>query len=753
MLQKTIHPLFSAIGSEHFRMLFLSNDICGIKIIIMKTIIIAFLFLFSTSLFSQTIISGKVVDEKAVPIVGANIYIDGSYDGASSLENGNFSFETTTTGNQNLVVSFLVYETSKTLIDVANFKNKTIKLRENVNTLDAVVITAGSLDSGSKSRISVLKPLDIVTTAGSAGNIVAALQSLPGTQTVGEDGRLFVRGGEANETQTYVDGMRVPQPYGASANNLPTRSRFSPFLFSGISFSTGGYSAEYGDALSSVLLLNTIDEPDQSKTEISLMTVGVGVGNTQKWTKSSFSINTSYINLKPYQSIIPQSVEWKSPPQSLSGESVYRYNFKNGIFKLYAAFDASKFDVYQDDINATEKINVDLKNNNFYLNSSYNGFFGNNWFITTGMSYGYNQNKTGIALDELGNVENAANLKLKFRKSFSNRFKLSFGADYFITKYDENFKQNLGQTFDYGYQNTIGAMYTEADIFFSKRLAAKVGIRASTNSLMNENFISPRISFAYKMAKFSQLSFAYGDFNQTPATEYIKFSKFNQFESEKASHYILNYQYYKDGRTLRAEAYYKDYSNLVRFDGLTVGFNSIFSNNGSGYAKGLDIFWRDGKTIKNLEYWVSYSYIDTERLYKNFPTQVTPNFVANNSLSIVTKYWITDWKSQIGFTNSFATGRPYNDPNKADFMDGKTKSYNDLSFNWAYLLTTQKILYFSVSNILGAQNVYGYNYANQPGANGTYARSKITPAADRFFFVGFFWTISKNINDNQLKNL
>jgi len=70
--------------------------------------------------------------------------------------------------------------------------------------------------------------------------------------------------------------FRVAQPYDASTNNLPTRGRFSPFLFSGISFSTGGYSAEYGEALSSVLLLNTLDEPDQNKTDIALMTVGLG---------------------------------------------------------------------------------------------------------------------------------------------------------------------------------------------------------------------------------------------------------------------------------------------------------------------------------------------------------------------------------------------------------------------------------------------------------------------------------------------
>ena len=719
----------------------------------MKTIITLTILFITTMLFSQNIISGKVVDKKGKPISGANVYIEGTYDGASSSETGDFSFETNTKGSQILVVSFLVFETSKTSIDVANFKNKTIKLKDNINALDAVVITAGTFEAGGKAKVSVLKPLDIVTTAGSAGNIIAALQTLPGTQNVGEDGRLFVRGGDASETQTFVDGIRVSQPYGASAQNLPTRGRFSPFLFSGISFSTGGYSAEYGEALSSVLLLNTQDEPDQNKTEISLMTVGLGVGNTQKWNKSSLSVNASYINLAPYQAAIKQNVDWNKPFQSLSGETVYRYNFNNGILKLYAAFDSSKFDINQENINAPEKIRVDLNNNNFYFNSSYKGVFGANWQITSGLSYGYSTNKIKLDLDNVANDENAAHLKLKFRKSFSDRIKLSFGADYYITKFDEEYNPKNGSSALLGYNSNIAAVFTETDVFFSKKLAAKVGFRFSNNSLLDENVIAPRISLAYKIAKSSQFSLAYGDFTQTPKSDYIKYSKFYQFESEKASHYILNYQYNKNGKTLIAEAYYKDYSNLVKYDTPSVQYNSLFSNNGSGYAKGIDLFWRDGTSLKNLEYWISYSYIDSQRDYKNFPTQATPSFIATNSLSLVTKYWIGDWKSQIGFTNSFSTGRPYNDPNETQFMNGKTKSYNNLSFNWAYLLSQQKILYFSVSNVLGTQNVYGYDYAKNPNSSGVYNRTAITPTADRFFFVGFFWTISNNKNDNQLKNL
>ena len=65
----------------------------------------------------------------------------------------------------------------------------------------------------------------------------------------------------------------------------------------------------------------------------------------------------------------------------------------------------------------------------------------------------------------------------------------------------------------------------------------------------------------------------------------------------------------------------------------------------------------------------------------------------------------------------------------------------------------KKILFISISNILGTENVFGYEYANSPDSNGVFQRKAIIPTADRFFFVGFFWTISDNKKDNQLNNL
>ena len=249
-------------------------------------------FIFSVLFFFQfnqaQNISGIVLDQDEKPIVGANCFIDGTYDGGMSNDKGLFNFNTSKTDNLILVVSYLGYQTQSITIKLNEASRLKVILLAEESSLDAVVITAGTMKAGDNSKSNVMSSLDIVTTAGSMGDIVSALTTLPGVNTVGEDGRLFVRGGEANETEVFIDGIRVSQPYGPQIANVPTRFRFSPFLFKGITFSTGGYSAEFGNAMSSVLLLNTTDEPLQNQTDISIMTVGVGVGKPKNGIKVQF---------------------------------------------------------------------------------------------------------------------------------------------------------------------------------------------------------------------------------------------------------------------------------------------------------------------------------------------------------------------------------------------------------------------------------------------------------------------------------
>ncbi len=206
----------------------------------MKKLIFFITLFYVTNFYTQTTVSGKVIDHKGKPVFGANVYLEGTYDGSSTDEKGAFSFTSEEKGEQTLVVSFISYEEFILIADINTFNKLVIKLREDVNTLDAVIINAGTFEAGDNAKVTALKPLDVVTTASALGDFVGALQTLPGTSTVAEDGRLFVRGGDPEETQIFIDGIRVFTPFTPTANNIPTRGRFSPFLFKGISFSTGG---------------------------------------------------------------------------------------------------------------------------------------------------------------------------------------------------------------------------------------------------------------------------------------------------------------------------------------------------------------------------------------------------------------------------------------------------------------------------------------------------------------------------------
>src|SRR3990170_1213898 len=179
-----------------------------------------------------------------------------------SAPDGSFSFPTTDTGITKLLVTISGYRPFEEKIIIRTTPLIfNVTLKESITELQAVILTAGSFEASDKKRGSVLKSIDIVTTAGQQADIVAALKTLPGAQQVGETEGLFVRGGTGAETKVFIDGMMVSNPFYSSVPDIAQRGRFSPLLFKGTVFSSGGYSAQYGQGLSSALILESIDLP------------------------------------------------------------------------------------------------------------------------------------------------------------------------------------------------------------------------------------------------------------------------------------------------------------------------------------------------------------------------------------------------------------------------------------------------------------------------------------------------------------
>lgn len=710
---------------------------------------------------------------------GVSITLKDTYDGSTTDSSGNFAFRTTEKGDQLIVVSSIGYNSYEQKINIGSAPiTLTISLKEKLDELRAVMVTAGSFAAGDSKRAAVLSSLDVATTAGSNADITAALKTLPGTQQVGEQEGLFVRGGAGYETKQFIDGTLVNNPYFSSVPDISSRGRFSPFLFKGTVFTTGGYSALYGQALSSALLLESIDLPEKSEIDASIspLLVGLGTQHLAKDKKSSWGINYSYVNVDLYFRLVKQTPDYFRIPQFHNGDANFRFKTKKGGFvKYYTTFSYSDLGLRRPDIDSLNlKDAFGLKNIYWYNNLSWRENLGNGWKMNLGISYSINKDDVSQQIQDQSNNpkkfstgayymqgknfgllhrQDLAQVKAVFEKKLIGISSIRFGSEYWYSYDRSTIHDTLYKLID-----NYNAVFVESDIFLTNDLAAKIGVRFENSSLIHKADIAPRISIAYKTGKDAQVSLAYGTFYQKPENTYLYYK--TALGMTKATHYIINYQKMNTQRIFRVEAYYKKYQDLIKTVPL-ISYAYDYNNNGTGYAKGIDVFWRDKKSIKNFDYWVSYSYIDSKRDYLNYPQQLQPNFVANHTASVVMKRFFTKIKSGFNFTYSYATGRPYynlmvNNNDKYFIADqGKTKSYNSLNFSAEWVPSIGKtnaktfiVLFASMTNVLGANQVYGYNYSY----NGMY-KDPIIPPAKRFYFVGCFlsWGVDRSqdaINNN-----
>ncbi|HLV23813.1 MAG TPA: TonB-dependent receptor [Moheibacter sp.] len=708
----------------------------------MKTILIFFTLFICGFSSAQTTVSGTVMNQNGEPAKNINITLVGTYDGASTDESGFFSFETTEEGDFELELEGTGFTTEIYPVSIPIDAPLELEIEEAVE-LEAVIFGAGTMKAVGSTNETMMNSLDVVTTAGSDGDIIAAMQTLPGTNNVSEDGRLFIRGGEGEETSIFIDRLRVFQPYSQTAPNTPARGRYSPFLFKGMNFSTGGYDASYGQALSGILTLETNDFPAENSIDLGLMSLGLSAAVNRVWEKDAVTASTAYYNLWPAFQILNTRDEWTHAPEGYSGEAVYRHQFKKGLYKSYVALEYSKLGMNYEDINSIDKVNFKLNNTNLYWNNSYVHEFHSDLDGFIGFSFSKANTNVNQDLNKFEKDEYGFNFKSEIDWKLNSKHLFKIGGE-FIGRDNENKDILANQISDM--EENIFAGYGEYTWFFARKWGLKTGLRTEYSDYVDKWNLAPRVSLAYKLNRYHNFSVLYGEYYQSPLQE---LAYVNPHGFMKSRQYLLNYFYQKDKQTVRLEFYQKDYEDLVRYD---QGFTYV--QNGSGYARGLDLFWRNnGSHIENLQYWISYSYIDTKRLYKDFPVEAQPSFVANHNLSVVGKYWLQDWRSQIGLTYQFGSGRPYTNPNTPGFLQEKTGTFNVVNLSWAYLLDPQKILYFSISNPVGIKNVNGYNYAQTPDETGFYDRLELRPSMDRFFFIGFFWTISENKDRNQLDTL
>ena len=506
--------------------------------------------------------------------------------------------------------------------------------------------------------------------------------------------------------------------------------------------------------------MESVDLPDTSSFDFGISPIFAS-GSFQKLSKDktySFGTSLSYFNLGLVQQIFKYNTDFSKPAQGFGGDANFRIKTKSGgMFKYYGSFDTNQMAVKSTSLEPEyDQTKVDLNSANMYHNLSFKQKFGK-YLLNAGASYSYNDAKLNFATlkndvetpqTAFNNKDNYFNFKTVLERKI-NKISAVRGGVEFNNAHETN---NFNKT----YTDLLSSVFAETDLGFSNNLSAKVGVRAENSSYLDKTNVAPRFALAYRLSKDWTSSFAYGIFYQNPESKYLNSNTPLTFQ--KAEHYILQVQKSSEGRSFRLEAFYKDYQKLVKTFGDQY-LQTAINNDGNGTAKGAEIFWRDKKTFKNIDYWVSYSFLDTKRDFMNYPISLVPSFAAKHTLSVVAKKFVTHWKTGFNLSYTYASGRPYYDivsQSGTNILrhEGTLKDYSGLNFSVNYLPNLGKkdakaftVLVLSVSNILGNKNVYGYNFSKDGMRS-----SAVVPPVNTFVFIGAFISFGVDKTNDAINN-
>lgn len=703
-----------------------------------KLFTILFLLLLAAGAYAQDAkISGKVTGEKNTPLNGANVVIEGSIDGATTDSTGYFEFETSKTGVQILLVTSIDYNEKKQTLTIEAGKplEVNIQLKKSEVETDEIIVTASSYTSGQQSQVT-LTPMEIVRIPGSDGDLYRAITTFPGSNQVDEGSRITVRGGDANEVLTVLDQASLYNPFIFDDDfNTSSYTTINPWGLRGINFSSGGFSAKFGNSLSAVLDLKSYDMPQGTGAFLWLGLANVGLSGVYVNDKKNFgaTFDIGQTILEPYFKINGYLTESYDPipmARGLGGTLSYNPNPSSNI-KTYFNYNQDRIGVRNTSPSFDGYFNS--KSDNIFGNVKYSTALGSKSMISTGVSFSnYKDNITYGALNtETKNLYGKVRSDITYK--LSSKVTLNTGGEY---EYNEDKFNGVVPQFTYdvrpgaptfninsnNHTGRVGA-YVEAETKPAKTFFIVAGVRGDYHTLSKKPVVNPRLSLGWKFAPDMILRGAVGLYNQYPKLEY--YAQANNFElkPEQATHYILGYEFNKnEGLFLfRVEGYYKDYKNLV----LRENNSFLYNSQGSGLAKGVDVFIKSSVTNKYVT-WISYAYTDSKRKQYDAMTEVSANYDITHNLTFVGSYNITD-NIVAGLTYRISTGKPYTpitggvydstyniyQPIYAETNSGRFPTYQRMDINLQYIFSLFgrfAVAVASLNNVLNNKNLYDYTY-------------------------------------------
>ncbi len=677
-------------------------------------------------------VAGHVRDPAGMPVAGADVFLLETLDGALTDSAGSFTFESGALGTVTLVARKRDHIEVRRAAELPLGGPVTIVMQRTPVPLEPITVEAGTYRLGNLPDVT-LSELDVVRTPGSAADPFRAIQTFPGVQSVGEGAGLFVRGGDVSETRVMLDGATVISPFRLDTDRTISFGRFDPFMLKGVQFSAGGFGAEFGDALSAVADLRTVDKPAANEVDLTAALGGLsGRLHLALSNPLGARATATYTHTDALLRLNGRREEFERVPVSTDLSGGFEWTYRDGAsLKSFAMFQTDRVGVRITEPGFAGIYRSDARTHLAAIS-------GRDAFGRAGVSWGIATSGSWKA-EEFGafGLERGDRLtQARATAEASIRSGIAVAAG---VECEDRAADLAGSAPVESHDNAPDAPRTafagreagmraggfgEVELQPSGVLRILVGARADHSTFTGSTTADPRVSATYRPIEGLTLTTAWGVFHQVP--DPLLFQPVlgdPDLPSMAARHLIGGLAWEDGGRIIRVEAYRKRYRSLAARtrDGITRG-------QGSGHARGVDLFLKEDMGLFGLTGRMAYSFIDSERTDPDSGELASSPLEATHTLHIVVTRGFGGWL-ETGVAYRAATGTPRTPVREGVFdhgrgvwkpvfgppMSERLPNYSRLDLS-AYALRSFQpgnltVFFVSVMNVLDAANVRDYRYS------------------------------------------
>jgi hypothetical protein len=693
-----------------------------------KAVFLIFSLVSTFQIFAQVgSIRGFVYEESSgEPAMFSNVVLDGTKIGTVTDANGFFNLSQVPVGTYTINVSYIGFDAISSSVEVISNKinNEKFYLKESSIQLNTIQLSAERQEAKTSVNTSVVKltskSLKKLPSIGGEPDIAQFLQVIPGVVFTGDQGgQLYIRGGAPIHNAVLLDGMILYNAF----HSIGLFSVFDTDVIKTADVYTGGFSAEYGGRISSVVDIKTRDGNKKRLTgKVAASTFGAKLllegplfKQKENGAGSSFilSAKTSYID-QTSQSIY-----------SYIGDEGLPYSFLDIYGKVsFSGSNGSKINLfgfnYGDDVAYSSLTNFNWKStgfgSNFVLIPS-----GSTMLVEGNFAYSnYKTEQSNPSTRPKKSAIGGFNMGLDFTSFLSGDNQMKYGLEVLGFSNSLSFFNPSNIELAHNDNTTEFAVFAKYK-HVGTRLLFEPSIRYHSYTSLGESSLEPRFGLKYNITERLRLKSSAGLFSQNLVAVTTGREVVNLFQGfissttnlpanlngeertsylQKAKHLIVGLELDLNEKwTVNIEGYVKDFGQLINLNR-----NKIYEDDTqndaiadelkkdfvveSGLARGIDFLIKYNDQTTSL--WMVYSLGKVTKT-DAFETYA-PHFDRRHNFNIVAsrifgedKSWTFDMRWNYGSGFPFTETQGYYE--NINFEDGIntdiTQSNGDLGIYYA----------------------------------------------------------------------